>query len=234
MKKIQIPSSNEIVKTIDCCERWLNYEEKKLNLSWAINMEKDLPCPCSVKEVLSNNDNNKNKIIWTPEHSTIREYSYFFKLERCHPGAKKCYRAPYKNIHGQQCCYGDDNLLIIDGPGGGTADKGLATLNFFNLFYSFILSPIYTPIHKQLDVFPFLDCGGSSAWRIYQKYRPISSGYDHCGRKNEKKKSIITLNNHNKLLFPNSLKVKNEQFCNWQPSSKHKQEDKEESSNTFL
>ena len=93
--------------------------------------------------------------------------------------------------------------------------------------------PIYTPLHKQLDVFPFLDCGGSSAWRIYQKYRPISSGYDHCGRKNEKK-SIITLNNHNKLLFPNSLKVKNEQFCNWQPSSKHKQEDKEESSNTFL
>ena len=36
MKKTQIPSSNEIVKTIDCCERWLNYEEKKLacNISY--------------------------------------------------------------------------------------------------------------------------------------------------------------------------------------------------------
>ena len=81
--KIQIPSSNEIVKTIDCCERWLNYEEKINNM--AINMEKDLPL-CSVK-VLSNNDNNKKNNMDT-EHSTIREYSYFFKLERYHPGAK--------------------------------------------------------------------------------------------------------------------------------------------------
>ena len=121
---------------IDCCERWMEYEEKKQNLSWVKDMEKEIPCPCSVKEVLSINRAaaaSESGIVWTAEHSKLREYSYFFKLERYHPGAIKCYRSPYKNQHGQQCCYDSDMALITNGPGGGTADKGLAALDMFGL-----------------------------------------------------------------------------------------------------
>ena len=53
-------------------------------------MEKEIPCPCSVKEVLSVNRaaaESESGIVWTAEHSKLREYSYFFKLERYHPGA---------------------------------------------------------------------------------------------------------------------------------------------------
>ena len=214
---------------IDCCERWMEYEEKKQNLSWVKDMEKEIPCPCSVKEVLSINRAaaaSESGIVWTAEHSKLREYSYFFKLERYHPGAIKCYRSPYKNQHGQQCCYDSDMALITNGPGGGTADKGLAALDMFGLLYSAIMSPIFTAPHNQLDVYPFLDCGGSSGWRAYKKYRPISNGrncrenfvgptennlpVDKGGELHSQK-----FNGHH--LFPDSIKVSDAKFCNWQP-----------------
>ena len=163
---------------IDCCERWMEYEEKKQNLSWVKDMEKEIPVHVLSKGIIHKRAAaaSESGIVWTAEHSKLREYSYFFKLERYHPGAIKCYRSPYKNQHGQQCCYDSDMALITNGPGGGTADKGLAALDMFGLLYSVIMSPIFTAPHNQLDVYPFLDCGGSSGWRAYKKYRTISNG----------------------------------------------------------
>jgi hypothetical protein len=221
-------ASSQQQKLIDCCERWLNYEEEILNLTWAKDMERELPCPCSVDEVMAINKKNfvggKNVQKWTAEHSILREYSFFFKLARYHPGAVKCYRSPYKNIHGQQCCYDKHDFLITDGPGGGTADKGLATLDFVNLIYSVIVSPIYTQQHKRLDVYPFLDCGGSSGWEIYKKYRPISNGNNRCEKNkiitNMQSSSSEKINSNIHHLYPNSYKVEDEKFCNWQPLGK--------------
>lgn len=217
-------------KLIDCCERWMEYEEEMLDLTWAKDMEKEIPCPCSVEEILSINRAavaSKSKELWTAEHSTLREYSYFFKLERYHPGAVKCYRSPYKNQHGQQCCYDSDMILITNGPGGGTADKGLATLDIFSIFYSAITSPLFSSPHKRFDVHPFLDCGGSSGWRAYKKYRPISNGRNNC-RENfvgsiEKSHRIdegdeLSIQKMNdRGWFPDSIKVSDAKFCNWQP-----------------
>ena len=214
---------------IDCCERWMEYEEKKQNLSWVKDMEKEIPCPCSVKEVLSINRAaaaSESGIVWTAEHSKLREYSYFFKLERYHPGAIQCYRSPYKNKHGQQCCYDSDLALITNGPGGGTADKGLAALDVFSFLYSAIMSPIFSAPHKQLDVYPFLDCGGSSGWRAYKKYRPISNGRNCRENFVGSTEKNLPIDERNELsfqdfnrrhLFPDSIKVSDVKFCNWQP-----------------
>ena len=100
--------------------------------------------------------------------------THIFQARRYHPGAIQCYRSPYKNKHGQQCCYDSDLALITNGPGGGTADKGLMALDVFKAFLYSAIEPIFS-LHKQLDVYPFLDCGGSSGWRAY-KIRPISNG----------------------------------------------------------
>ena len=153
-------------RVVNCCERWIEYERASTDLSWVDALESDAPCPCidSVAE---------NDSLWQSEKNLLREMSYFWRLEAYHPGANNCFRRKYK-AHSQQCCYSSDGRLITDGPGGGTADKASAPTSPWVALFQVIKGASLR--HYDLDVRPFIDCGGSGGWDVYRTVRPISNG----------------------------------------------------------
>jgi hypothetical protein len=143
--------------SLDCCERWVAHEQK--DMTWAVALEAKFPCPCFEKEVGPS---------WASEYNFFREWTYFWSLDKYHPGAKSCFRSKPFQGHTQQCCYSDSGQLITNGPGGGTADKGGAASLYKVL--------IGTSEHVRADVKPFVDCGGPTGWDKYRLVRPISKG----------------------------------------------------------
>lgn len=83
-----------------------------------------------------------------------------------HPGANVCYRSVNKPGHdvAVQCCYGDNGLLLIGPPGGGTLDFQDATKSISGHFWA--------------DVAPGVTCnlcGATDNSHLYYKKRPSIS-----------------------------------------------------------
>ncbi|XP_065664378.1 protein mesh-like [Hydra vulgaris] len=83
-----------------------------------------------------------------------------------HPGAKGCYRSTRnEGAPAVQCCYSDDNKLLLGKPAGGTLD-----------FADSEVSPMK---HFQKDVLPYLTCcklGVDQCDKYYEKRPSINPG----------------------------------------------------------
>ena len=136
-------SKKEYICFVDVCGEWLSCASKPMPLLSTLPA-----CPCSYPVSLHHKSSiydqkHKRKFDWQDTSAPQ------FKNHVYRPGATLCIRSKPllpTNMAAQQCCYDNDLRLITRGQAAGTP---------------MIVSPeVSYDIHFQLDVMPWIMCGG--------------------------------------------------------------------------
>ena len=145
----------------DECAEW--YAEEKKDTAWLDEVNKLIPCPCSVELKWYGIVKPSGwKTDWACVKSGWPRCGYY------HPGAYGCLRSDEESPSGarQQCCYDNDgSLLPPNHEGAGTPDKS-------GSFWD----------HQKLDVNPFKwCCKECDEIGSCQRYKEVRKGDNsHC------------------------------------------------------